>query len=93
MLHLLYIIDLPVALDTTTAIYDRAILAAQQPCRNIPAFTRKLFLHPEVAKWRIERNGAKSVQMTFTTRRETCTSNLERLENTSSRRRYTSIAD
>jgi len=79
VLRLLYIANLPVTLDTITAIYtadDTAIptQGSQRSYRDIPAFTRKPFLHPDMAK-KMEnqrQNGAKSVQVTFTTRRKTC---------------------
>jgi len=50
MLHLLSTADLPVALDTITYVDDAAILAVHNTCRSIPALTKKLLLHPKMAK-------------------------------------------
>jgi len=75
VLHLLYT-DLPVVLDTIIATYadNTAILATHKD--HIEASERLqeslFYIQMWLKKWRIRVNGAKSVHVTFTTRRKTC---------------------
>jgi len=75
VLYLLYIADLPVALDTIIATYaaDITILAAHKDHVEASHLQERLFyIQIWLKKWRIKVNGAKSVQVIFTTRRKTC---------------------
>jgi len=76
MLYLLHPADLPVALDTITATYadDTAILVAHKD--HVEASQRLqeslFYIQMWLKKWGIRVKGAKSVQVTFTTRTKTC---------------------
>jgi len=76
VLYLLYTADLPVAPDTITATYadDTAILTAHKDLVEASQRLQKSLFHIQIwlKKWRIRVNDAKSVQVTFTTRRKTC---------------------
>jgi len=76
VLYLLYTADLPVAPDTITATYadDTAILTAHKDHIEASQRLQKSLFHIQIwlKKWRIRVNRAKSVQVTFTTRRKTC---------------------
>jgi len=91
VLYLLYTADLPVATNTTTASYsdDTAILTAHKDHIEVSQRLQKSLFHIQIwlKKWRIRVKGAKSVQVTFTTCRKTCTSNLGRRQYPSSRER------
>jgi len=75
VLYLLYIADFPVALDTITATYadDTAILAVHKDHTEASQRLQENFSHIQIwlKKWRIRINGAKSVEVTFTTRKKT----------------------
>jgi len=75
VLYLLYTADLPVAPGIITATYadDTVILTAHKDHVEASQPQKSLF-HIQIwlKKWKIKVNGAKSVQMTFTTRRKTC---------------------
>lgn len=76
LLHLLYIADLPTVYGTTIAIYadDTVVFAAH----NDPATASHLLqesldlIKKWLITWRIKANKAKSIQMTFTSRKKTC---------------------
>jgi len=75
MFYLLYTTDLPVALGSRTATYaDTAILAAHNSHIEVSSRLQESLHHIQrwFQKWRIKANRTKSVQVTFTTRRETC---------------------
>jgi len=78
-------------LGITTATYadDIAILLAYNNHINASLRLQKcvFYIKKWLKKWRNRVNGAKSVQVTFITRKDGPISNLERLENPSSRRR------
>jgi len=76
VLYLLYTADLPVVLDTITGTYadGTAILTAHKDYVEASQQLQRSLFHIQIwlKKWRIRVNGAKSVQVTFTTRRKTC---------------------
>jgi len=76
VLYLLYTADLPIAPDIITATYadDTAILTAHKDHVEASQRLQKSLLHIQIwlKKWRIRVNGAKSIHVTFTTRRKTC---------------------
>jgi len=90
MLYLLYTAELPVVQDTIIATYanNTVILMAHKDYVEASQRLQKSLFHIQIwlKKWRIRVNRAKSIQVTFTTRRKT-TSNLERCEYPSSRER------
>jgi len=76
MLYLLYTADLSLAQDTITATYtdNTATLTARKDHVEASQRLQESLFHIQIwlKKWRIRVNGAKSVQVTFITRRKTC---------------------
>lgn len=76
MLYLIYTADLPQTNQTTVATFadDTALLSSHTDCKIA---TRNLQINLDqiqswLKKWRMKANEDKSVQVTFTTRRENC---------------------
>jgi len=73
--YLLYSADLPVALHSITATYiahNTAVLVTHNNHIEALMTTKRLFLHPKMAKkWRMKANRTKSIHVIFIIHEET----------------------
>jgi hypothetical protein len=76
LLYLLYTADLPTSPGSTTATFadDTAVVAMDSDAAiaSQKLQTDLLAIQNWFKKWRMKANGSNSIQVTFTTRRETC---------------------